>query len=177
MAIALVRDGGDDDRHASSGGRHRWTSVMAIRQGRWRWSVTVPGSGGRRTSLLPWKESRAMEGENSRQGCEFTGWAWTIFMPASSNHLLALFLTFPPPHGNPTQSRFSLLRFSPSRPFKFPDVHSFPIVSSVIAWKIKVHASTTPEKSRRLLEDRMERDSTRFRADMGVDDIYVPLNF
>ena len=41
MAIALVRDGGDDDRHGSSGGRHRWTSMMAIRQGRWRWSVAV----------------------------------------------------------------------------------------------------------------------------------------
>lgn len=65
------------------------------------------GSGGRRTSLLPWKESRAMEGENSRQGYEFTGWAWTIFMPASSNRFLALSLTFPPPRGNPTQSRLS----------------------------------------------------------------------
>lgn len=42
MAIALARDGGDDDRHTSSGGRHRWTSVMAIRRrGRWRWSNTV----------------------------------------------------------------------------------------------------------------------------------------
>lgn len=65
------------------------------------------GSGGRR--VFSRGKKVAMEGENSQQGCEFASWAWTVFMPASSDHLLVLFLIFAPLHGNPCHLDFLLL--------------------------------------------------------------------
>lgn len=89
MAIARARDGGEMTTGPGRGGRHRWIPLKVIR----RRTVAVvrvdDGSGGR--VFCVWKEKAAVEGENSRQGCEFTGWAWTIFMSSSYRAVIVPF--------------------------------------------------------------------------------------
>ncbi|KAK1119603.1 hypothetical protein K0M31_013026, partial [Melipona bicolor] len=154
MAIALARDGGDDDRHASSGGRHRWTSVMAIRQGRWRWSVTVlvvVDDGrvfARGKKVARWKERILGKAANSPVGrgrylCSLLPTVCQLFFSRSLRH--------------------AAIRRNPD--FRLPDfdVHSFfhHRQSRYRRWRIKVHASNIAGKIEKLLEDRVERDSLR----------------
>lgn len=101
-----------------------------------------------------------MEGENSQQGCEFASWAWTVFMPASSDHLLVLFLIFAPLHGNPCHLDFLLV--SSSRPRELCDVEYFPIWTyHRICYRVIDDRFTCRERrrNRELSVKRMEKDS------------------
>lgn len=116
------------------------------------------GSGGRR--VFSRGKKVAMEGENSQQGCEFASWAWTVFMPASSDRLLVLFLMFAPLHKNPCHLDFLLV--SSSRPRELCDVEYFPIWTyHQICYRVKDDRFTCQERrrNRELSVKRMEEDS------------------